>query len=52
MKLFRNPFTYDQLIRNLELGLLRAYLLFDIFRRLLMLGIDETHELGKHLGLW
>lgn len=52
MNPFRNPFADDQSIKNLEMGLLRAYFLFDIFQRLVVLSIDQIHEVSKHLGLW
>jgi hypothetical protein len=51
MKLLRSLLNDEKLIHKLELGLLRAYLIFDIIQRLLVLGVDQAREAAKHLGL-
>ncbi len=51
MNSFRNLFK-DQSITNIEIALLRAYVLFDIAQRLLTLTVVQVHEAGQKIGLW
>lgn len=51
MNPIRNPFTDDQLIRNLEITLLRVYLLFDIAQRLFIFAIEQIQEVTKHINV-
>jgi hypothetical protein len=51
MNLFREIFR-DEKMRNFEVGILRAYLLFDVFQRVLTLAIDQAHDVGRHFGIW
>ena len=52
MRFLRNPFTDGSLFQKVEISLLRAYLIFDIAQRLVILAAEQARETGIHLGLW
>jgi hypothetical protein len=49
MNIFKNPFSDDH---SIEVTLLRAYVLFDLATKLVVLSIEQIHDTGQRLGLW
>jgi hypothetical protein len=54
MSLFKNPFNNEKSVAVFELALLRAYIVFEIATKFLVLSVEQIREavqkLGDHLG--
>ena len=49
---FRNPFKDEEAVRHLEVTMLRAFVVFDIAQKLVVLTITELHDAGRKIGWW
>ena len=51
MNLFKDPFKDDQSLANFEIIMLRAYVLFEIATKLMVLSVAHLRDAAHQLGL-
>jgi len=52
MKSLKHTLNNDHSVTNIELLLVRAYVVFDIAEKLLTLTLSELYDLGHKVGWW
>ncbi|HXS01588.1 MAG TPA: hypothetical protein VN724_13515 [Pyrinomonadaceae bacterium] len=52
MNQLKKPIRNQESIRNLELVMLRAFVVFDIAQKLVLLAVVELQDAGKKTGWW
>jgi len=51
MNIFKNPFKDDKSLANFEVIMLRAYVLFEIASKLIVLSIEQLRDAAQRIGL-